>query len=213
MKTIQIILVSIFMYGLVANAQTQRDAAYEKAMTSTLTQLDSAQTTMQLQQCKNQFERIAQKYASEWLPLYYASYCGINSVFYDAKSAQNEILLTEALERIEKLADFPQADSSEINALKAYAYTAMVVLNPQSNGQKYYSEIIGLYEQAMKENPQNPRPIILLANFEGHLPDFIKSNKRNPEEEYAKARVLFEKESPNIEKPYWGKFFLEHQQK
>ncbi len=213
MKTIQIILFSIFMCGLGANAQTQRDAAYEKAMTSTLAQLDSAQTTMQLQQCKNQFERIAQKYVSEWLPLYYAGYCGINSVFYDAKSSQNETLLTEALERIEKLADYPQADPSEINALKAYAYTAMVVLNPQTNGQKYFSEIIRLHEQAMKENPKNPRPIILLANFEQHLPDFIKSGKRNPDEEYAKARALFENEFPNIEKPYWGKFFLEHQQK
>lgn len=44
----------------------------------------------------------------------------------------------------------------------------------------------------MNENPENPRPVVCLANFESHLPDCIKSNKRNPKEEYAKAHTLFE---------------------
>ena len=212
MKTIQFLfftlLAAVCLSGLSAQAQTTRDAMYEKAMTETLAQLDSAQNIVQLQQCKNRFERIAQKYTGEWLPLYYAAYCGVNSVFFDMKSAQNEALLTEADGRIEKLQQFPQADPSELNTLQAYLYTAMVALNPQVNGRKYSGDIIRLYEQAIKENPENPRPVILLADFEQHLPDFMKSDKRNPDEEYAKARALFEKEQPNIEKPYWGKYFL-----
>ena len=217
MRTIQSFFIAFFAITFLstfnANAQTTRDAVYEKAMTAALAQLDSAQTAAQLQKTKNQFERVAQKYSGEWLPLYYAAYCGINSVFYDMKSAQNEALLTEAEERIEKLHAFPQADPSEINTLQAYSLTARVALNPLVNGQKYFAEIIRLYEQAMKENPENPRPVILLANFEQHLPDFIKSGKRKPEEEYARARALFEKEQPNIEKPYWGKYFLEQGKK
>ena len=213
MRTIQSFLIAFFaitlQFSFSANAQIPRDAVYEKAMANALAQLDSAQTAAQLQQTKNQFERIAQKYSGEWMPLYYAAYCGINSVFYDMKSAQNEALLTEAEERIEKLHAFSQADPSEINTLQAYSLTARVALNPQVNGQKYFAEIIRLYEEAMNENPENPRPIVCLANFESHLPDFIKSNKRKPEEEYAKARALFEKEQPNIERPYWGRYFLE----
>ena len=203
------LLATVCLSGWSANAQTTRDPAYEKAMASTLSRLDSAQDVTQLHQCKNQFERIAQTYPAEWLPLYYVAYCGINSVYYNPKSEQNETFLTEALQRIETLHGFPKADPSEINTLQAYALTARVVLNPQTNGQKYFAEIIRLYEQAMEENPENPRPVVLLANFEQHLPDFIRSGKRNPEEEYAKARILFGKELPNIEKPYWGKYFLE----
>lgn len=213
MKTIQslffALLTTVCLWGWNAQAQTTRDAAYENAMKSTLSQLDSAQTVARVQQCKNQFERIAQKYSAEWLPLYYAAYCGINSVYYNPKSPQNETLLAEALQRIEALHGFPQADPSETHTLEAYAYTAMVVLNPQVNGQKYTGDIIRLYEQAMAENPENPRPVVCLANFESYLPDFLKSDKRNPDEEYAKARFLFEKEQPNIENPYWGKYFLE----
>lgn len=212
MKIIQFIflafLIAVGLSGWSAQAQTPHDGAYEKAMISTLAQLDSAQNATQLQQCKNQFERIAQTYSAEWLPVYYVAYCGINSVYYNPKSEKNEALLIEALQRIETLHGFPQADLSEINTLLGYAYTALVMLKPQANGQKYATEIIRLYEQAMQENPDNPRPIVLLADFESYLPDFMKSGK-NSEEEYAKASVLFEKEKPNIEKPYWGRYFLE----
>ncbi len=213
MKTIQTLflalLATVCLSGWSAQAQITCDTAYEKTMTSALAQLDSAHTPALLLQCKNQFERIVQTYPAEWLPLYYAAYCGINSVYYNPKSEQNEAFLTEALQRIETLHSFPKADPSEINTLHAYALTARVVLNPQTNGQKYFAEIIRLYEQAMEENPENPRPVVLLADFEQHLPDFIRSGKRNPVEEYAKASALFEKEKPNIEKPYWGKYFLE----
>lgn len=212
MKTIQstffALLAAVCLSGLSAQAQTTRDNAYDKAMTNALAQLDSAQTAAQLLQCKNQFERVAQKYSGEWLPLYYATYCGVNSVFFDMKSAQNEAFLAESLKRIDDLHNFPQADPSEINTLHAYALTAMVALNPQVNGQKYSGEIIRLYEQAMKENPENPRPVVLLTDYESYLPDFMKSGKRNPTEEYTRARTLFEKEQPNIEKPYWGKYFM-----
>lgn len=213
MKTIQTLFLALLattcLSGWSANAQTTRDTAYEKAMASTLSRLDSARNVTQLQQCKNQFERVAQTYPAEWLPLYYAAYCGINSVYYNPKSEQNEAFLTEALQRIDTLHEFPKADPSEINTLRAYAYTARVVLDPRTNGEEYFAEIIRLYEQAMEENPENPRPVVLLANFEQHLPDFVRSAKRKPEEEYAKARILFEKEHTTIEKPCWGRYFLE----
>lgn len=212
MKTIfQICFTIFFIVNLIPfgiHSQTVYDSLYDKAMYETLVQLDSAGTIRQLQHCKNRFERIAQRYPDEWLPLYYAAYCGVNSIFYDAQSKQNRALLDEAGDRIERLFHFPQADLSEINTLKGYYLTAMIVLDPEVNGQKYFSEIIGFYEKAMDENPENPRPVFLLADFERRLPAFVRSGKRDPDKETAKARLLFEKEQPNIEKPYWGKYFL-----
>lgn len=192
-----------------AYAQTVRDGQYEEYMQLALNKLDSANTVEGLLQAGNQFDRISKNYSSEWLPVYYVAYCDINSVFYDPKSSRNEMVLVKADKAIEDLYAFPNADLSEINTLKAYRLTAMIVINPQVNGQKYSSEVIQLYETAIAQNPENPRPVILLADFERRLPPFIRSDKRNPEEEKAKAALLFEKEEPGIDNPYWGRVFLE----
>lgn len=191
-----------------AHAQTVRDAQYEEFMQQALRRLDSAATVEELQQTGNLFERISKKYSLEWMPAYYVAYCNVNSVFYDAKSSRNEMFLTKAGEIIDALYSYPDATQSEINTLKAYCLTAMITTNPEVNGQKYFSEVIRLYEKAIAQDTENPRPVILLANFEQQLPPFVRPDKRNPDEEKAKAAVLFEKEAPNIEKPYWGKFFL-----
>ena len=213
MKTNQLlrtaVIFIVFFTAIQIQSQTVRDSLYDKTMTNALTQLDSAKNVQQLQQCKNLFERVAQKYSQEWLPAYYAAFCGINSVFYDMKSERNEAFLSEAEAQIEKLYTFPKADKSEINTLKAYYLTALTAMNPQVNGIKYFSKIIRLYETAMKENAENPRPVILLADYERRLPNFIRSKKRIYADEIVKAKSLFAKEQPNIEKPYWGRYFLQ----
>ncbi|MDR2815597.1 MAG: hypothetical protein LBB62_02705 [Proteiniphilum sp.] len=198
------------MFSSLVHAQTGRDAQYEDFMRLALHRLDSAGTVDELQQTGNLFERMAEKYPQEWIPAYYVAYCGVNSVFYDLTSSRNEMILSKANEIIESLYTFPNVDQSEVNTLKAYCLMAMIAMNPQVNGQKYFSEVIQLYERAIAQDPENPRPVILLADFERRLPSFIRSGKRNPDEEKAKAALLFEKEEPSIEKPiYWGKSFLE----
>lgn len=211
MKTI-IFIKAVFLLSMIlpfqAQSQTEPDSQYVEYMQLALNKLDSAKTVEEVLQAGNLFELISKNYTSVWLPAYYVAYCDINCVFYDSKSSQNQKILEKAGNTIEKLYTFSNADLSEINTLKAYRLTAMIVLNPQENGQKYTSEIIQLYETAIIQNPENPRPIILLADFERRLPPFIRTNKRNPVEEKAKAALLFEKEKPNTDKPYWGSFFL-----
>lgn len=212
MKTNFFISVAILLsmvFSSFMQAQALRDDRYEEFMQLALSRMDSAKTVEGLQQARNLFDRISKNYTSEWLPVYYVAYCDVNSVFYDLKSARNEMVLEEAGKAIEDMYVLPNADRSEINTLKGYWLMAMIAMNPQVNGQLYFSEVIRLYETAMEQNPQNPRPVILLANFERYLPPFIQSDKRKPDEEKTKAALLFEKEIPNIEKPYWGKFFLE----
>ena len=60
---------------------------------------------------------------------------------------------------------------------------------------------------AIKLNPENPRPIFLLAFYESFLPDFIRS-KRDFCEEINKAKSLYQKEQKTIEKPHWGEAFM-----
>lgn len=212
MKTMySIIMATAFTFFASAvgiQAQTDRDSIYSGTMNKALAQLDSAHSVQQWLQVKNHFERISLKYTGEWLPLYYSAYCGVMGAFFDPKSDKNEALLEDATERIDRLYDFPLADQSEVNTLKAYCLTAKIATGPSSNGQKYFAGVIGLYEKAMEENPENPRPVILLSDFEERIPAFLRSEKRNRDNELTKARSLFDKEAPNNEKPYWGRYFL-----
>ena len=94
-----------------------------------------------------------------------------------------------------------QEYKSEVSTLYGYYYNGLSMTNPAVNGQKYFNDVISNYEKAIKLNPENPRPIFLLAFYESFLPDFIRS-KRDFCEEINKAKSLYQKEQKTIEKPH-----------
>lgn len=191
----------------VINASNTDNNEYIVIMGKVLQRMDSAKNTVEFQQCRNQFERISQKYDNEWLPLYYTVYCNLEMVYHNPKSEQNNAILADSKKILETLNTYKDTDISELNTLWGYYYTAIIMLDPQVNGQKYFNEVISSYEKAMKQNTENPRPIFLLALFEENLPDFIRS-KRDYCEEMNKTKELFVKQEKTIYKPYWGENFF-----
>ena len=211
MKTFKLYL-CIILFTLpfsisIAGNKDYSDNGYLIAMEKTLIKLDSAKTVNDLQQCKNTFERISLKYTKKWLAIYYIAYSDIQMVYFNAKAENNETILADAKTYIDKLSSFNNADKSEVNTLLGYYYNALIMLNPEINGQKYYNDVIGNYEKAIELNPENPRPVFLLAFFEDNLPPFLRS-KRVFCEEISKTKELYRKEQRSIEKPYWGKYFF-----
>ncbi|GBU08751.1 hypothetical protein AwDysgo_20820 [Bacteroidales bacterium] len=178
-------------------------------MNQALSKLDTAKTVAEIQESKVLFERISHIKSSEWIPIYYIAYCNINSVYNDSKSKRNQAFLEEAKKYIDKLKKNKKANLSEIYTLEAYYYMAIISMDPEANGQKYFSNVVSSYEKAMELDPNNPRPICLLAFFEQQLPPFLRS-KRNTTEELEKARSLFEQETKNISAPYWGEMYLNY---
>lgn len=185
-----------------------RDEVYEKTMNELVVKLYAAPDANTLQQCKNQFERLHSVYPEEWLPLYYLAYSDIQLTDYDRASAQNEKYLEEAKTYLEKLDKDGKADQSEVKTLWGYYFNALTLQNPEVNGQKYYTKVLSSYTEAITLNPENPRPVCLMAMYEQYLPEFLRSGKDTASEK-EKARLLFEKETPSIDKPYWGAMFLE----
>lgn len=205
---ISLLLFSILFFdSLSINASNKADSIYANTMQKVLVQLDTAKTENTIQRCKNQFERISQMSPNQWIPLYYVAYCDIMSVYMNTKSANAAPLLNEANIYINKLRTFKDADRSEIETLSGFYYTALITLDPQVNGQKYFSEVIGSYTKAIKINPNNPRPICLLIFFNNQLPIFIQQ-KIDSKQEVEKARSLFAEETKNIDSPYWGAEYL-----
>ncbi len=206
MKTIKFYLCLAFIVLSTSFGNALENAEFLTVMGNTLAKVDSAQNVNELRRCRNQFERIAQKYRDHWLPVYYIVYCDLQMIYYPGEADKKQ-LADDAKSFLEKLDKMSEADQSEVHTLWGYYYSALVMVDPQ-NGQKYYQKVIDSYEKAITLNPENPRPVCLLAFYKQYLPSFLRSDK-DIEEGKQKAKELFEKEERTIEKPYWGLNFLD----
>ena len=207
MKTVSLLALMITL-SLGMQLTAQDEAAYIKAMEAAIDQFDKVQNATDLQVCKNSFERIAASYPDRWLPVYYAAYLNTELVYWEKQSEQNSQRLEAAEKYLKQLEGLKDADRSEVANLWGYFTMCRISQNPQTLGQQLYQPTVTKFEEAMRLNPDNPRPVILLAFFEQNLPPFLQS-KRDRAEEKKKAEELFSKEGKSYSKPYWGKYFLQ----
>ncbi|MBK5195647.1 MAG: hypothetical protein JJE08_06400 [Proteiniphilum sp.] len=207
MKTLSLLAVMLTL-SLAMPLTAQDEAAYTRAMEVAIDQFDKVQNAADLQVCKNSFERIAGTYDKQWLPTYYAAYLNTELAFWEMNSDQNSMRLEEAEKYLKRLEEMEDADKSEVENLWGYYYMCRISQDPETMGQQLFQPTITKLENAMTLNPENPRPVILLAFFEQNLPSFLQS-KRNRAEDKIKAEALFSKEQKNYSKPYWGKYFLQ----
>lgn len=207
MKTLSLLVVTLSLtLGIQLTAQNEE--AYQKAMVTAIDQFDQVKDAASLQVCKNSFERIATSYPERWLPVYYAAYLNTELVYWEMKSEQNNQRLEAAEKYLQQLEELKDADRSEVANLWGYFTMCRISLNPQTLGQELYQPTVTKFEEAMRLNPANPRPVILLAFFEQNLPPFLQS-ARNKAEEKKKAEELFNREQKSYTAPYWGKYFLQ----
>lgn len=203
MRTFKLYLcIALFTFTMGLSAQS--NPVYEKAMEKAMAKVDSASSVKDLLSARNQLERISLMYADEWQPPYYMAYVDILSVYMGQKS---EKALENAKTNLDKLNSYAKVDKSELNTLLGYYYMALIMLNPATNGQKYFNNVNSSFSKALEQNPNNPRAIYLSAFFEQNLPEGLRSGKDFCAE-MNKAKELYAKGQKSIEKPYWGEYFL-----
>lgn len=203
MRTFKLYLcIALFTFTMGLSAQS--NPVYEQAMEKALAKVDSASSVKDLAAARNQLERISLMYADEWLPPYYMAYADILSVYMGQKS---EKALENAKTNLDKLSSYAKVDKSELNTLLGYYYMALIMLNPATNGQKYFNNVNSSFSKALEQNPDNPRAVYLSAFFEQNLPEGLRSGKDFCAE-MSKAKKLYAKEQKSVDKPYWGEYFL-----
>lgn len=213
MKAIKLYLSAFFMLCTVFVAKAVSvapvyDEVYKNAMEKQLAAVDSAKIPAQLVAASSAFERIALKYTAQWQPVYYVAYASVEAVLRNPQDISNVYKLAKAKEWLDKLEKFADADKSEVATLRGYYYMALITTNQEAYGQKYFSEVMTDYKTAIALNPENPRPVLMLAVFEQNLPEFLRS-KNDFCETMKTVGTLFDKEQKSIDKPYWGKIFYQ----
>lgn len=150
------LLLPFLLLAATLSAQTSPNPRYVKAMESALAGMDSLQSSEQWIASANNFERIAQKEKTEWLPPYYAAY-SLSMAFYMEPDAAKREPLVEKVDQWIARADSLSPDNAEIYVVKNMASTLHININPMVNGQKYGPLASMQLEKAKKLDPENPR--------------------------------------------------------
>jgi len=195
-----ILITLVIALAMVVNAQTP----FEKAIKEGLTQFDSAKTITDMQAVVGRFERIAMAEPTRWEPLYYAAFTQINMSFRENDGDKKDAILDLAEKNIEKALSI-NGDRSELYTIQGFLYQGRIQVNPM-RGMTYSQKAAEILSKAIEENPENPRPLFLMAQNIYHTPKMFGGGSKNALPKALEAKELFEKEKGKEEgiAPKWG---------
>jgi uncharacterized protein (DUF2141 family) len=201
MKTI--ITLSLLVLTILGFSQDQ----YQQKMGEAMQNYGQVANIQDYSAAASQFELIANAASTEWLPLYYHAQCYIMMSFSDreASEVEKDAYLEVAEGSINKMITIAP-NESEIYALKALYYTAKLVIDPMTRGQKYGILTNTAIQKALARDAENPRAKQLaLSNKVGTAEFFGKNiNEFKPEAE----QLLADWDNYEIRGPFypnWGK--------
>ena len=195
-KSILLVLV-IISNVLVGHSQNR----YEKGMHQAL-QLWESQKPMEAIAL---FERIASAEKENWLPNYYIGLISATQVLSNADKNLSGMLLKKAQKHLDA-ANAISPDNSELYCLQGLINTAWITLDPMVNGQKLSPVTIETYQKAMQLDPNNPRPLYLLAEFQINMAKFLGQDTGAYYNMIIKSLEKFDTfKTPEAFYPTWGK--------
>jgi hypothetical protein len=150
------------------------------------------------------FERIASVEKTNWLPNYYIAFICTIDVFSAKDKTQVPALLTKAQNAIDN-ATVISPNNPEIMVVQAMLYTAILVQDPMTNGQKYSGLAMEQYNKALIIDPKNPRVVFSKAEFEIGGAKYWGTDTKPMCEAVAKSIELFANFKPESQfHPSWG---------
>lgn len=194
MKTI-ITSIALFICSLLS-AQSQYEQGMGKAM-----QLWGAGNNTE---AVATFERIASVEKTNWLPNYYVAFINTIDVFGAKDKTKIPALLTKAQDAIDN-ATVISPNNPEIMVVQAMLYTAILVQDPMTNGQKYGALAMEQYNKALIIDPKNPRVLFSKAEFEIGGAKYWGTDTKPMCQAIAKSIELFANFKPETPfHPSWG---------
>lgn len=200
MKTLLITLVNLFLFGTTVFAQSDK---YQKAMEKDVALFDTARALPTLLALESAFERIAAVEKTQWLPYYYAAMCATNMANREPDKNQVDVWADKA-DILAAKADSLSPNNSEISCLKATIHFARINVDFMARGPKYSALGAQALQQALTQNPNNPRAMIVLAQLRSSAPEGFGGDKAQACKLANRAVQVFAQESATGIAPHWG---------
>jgi hypothetical protein len=185
MKKATLIITAI----LIAAASYAGGMKYEKAMGAALGEFSEVETVADYQNLANKFMMIAQAEKTEWLPYYYHAQCYILISFAENEKPENKDEYLDVAETsVTKMLELAPGES-EVYVMQGMLYTARLVVDPMSRGQKYGALSAQAIGTALGIEPENPRARYMQIANEMGTASYFGSDVSAP---CQKARVLYD---------------------
>lgn len=200
MKTIFVLLFTM----LLMNSLTAENK-YQQTMKSAIEKLNGAATNDEFLDAANTFERISQMEQKEWLPLYYAAYSNIVVSYQEQDFTKRDQILDKAQQFLDKAFKIAP-NESELFALQAFLYPSRIVVDPMGRGLEYIGIMNQALENAIQQNPENPRSYYLRAITTLNMPENFGGGAAVAKPIFEKAKAKFDAfQAKSSIHPNWGK--------
>ena len=178
---------------------------YLAAMKRNLAAIDSSfSNPPSLLSLANTFERIADAEKNQWLPYYYAALCQVNYGFMVTDKTQTDNIADKATALINK-ADSLSPKNSEVSCIKSMIASCHMMVNPMQRYMQYGQESNTEMENAMEQDPTNPRPYLLKGQSLKYTPEQFGGGCKTAKIELQTAIDKFLVYKPASELyPAWG---------
>ena len=198
------IVIAFLLLICVSTSQAQSQK-YKMIMQKNISLIDSSfKTPETLLQLANSFERVGDAEKKEWLPFYYAAFLQVNYAFRQEDKTGVDAIADKADELISK-ADSLSPGNSEISCIKSMIFSCRLMVDPQTRYMKYGQKSAALIDLAIKQNPENPRPLFLRAQSLIYTPEQFGGGCKNALSVMEKAAEKFTAFKPVTElDPMWG---------
>jgi tetratricopeptide (TPR) repeat protein len=204
MKTKLIVLSILISVGAMANDK------YTDQMMKNIEVVYKAQSSEELQNAVNVFERIGNAEKTKWEPFYYGSFGNVMLATREKDASKKDGYLDLAKTMLDK-ASAINPNESEIVALEGFIHMIRVTVDAAARGQQYSMLSMQAFGKALAMNPNNPRALSLMAQMQYGTAQFFKSSTAEACETLAKSLALFDSaKSDNPLAPMWGKGMAEN---
>ena len=177
---------------------------FDSEMKESLKQVRAMAEKTNYKNLGDKFAVIAKDNSKRFEPLYYSAYCYILNSWQIQDAKEKTAVLTLAKTQIDK-ANKLKPNNDEIMVLEAFYYQALIVVNPQQNGQVYSGKASMLLSKAQAINKNNPRAQFLLAQNVYYTPSQYGGGKEKALPLFKKADKLYSKQKQeNYLSPVWG---------
>lgn len=204
----QVLVITALFLTTGVFAQTEK---YTAAMKENIAAIETAfKNPSELLALSNKFERIALAEKTQWLPFYYASYCQVNYAFMQQEDKSKIDGLAEKTTELINKADALQPKNSEISCIKSMIATSRLMVNPMERYMEYGPISQQNLEEAMQQDPTNPRPEMLIGQGLKYTPENFGGGCKPALEKLEASMKKFETFKPASElHPDWGKEYTQ----
>jgi len=181
------------------------DDNYVEAVGKQIKAVFEAKSTDELMAAANSLDRIAQSEQSRWEPNYYSAFSYIMMANREPDPAKKDTYLDAALTRVQGASAISK-DNSEITALEGFVHMIRVTVDPANRGQKYSGMSMKAFGKALKQDPNNPRAMALMAQMQFGTAKFFGASTDESCAMGRKAQAQFAAPAGNDPlTPKWGK--------